>query len=137
MRDYSKLSDRELDAVVAERLMGWEWWASTGAVCPFSQLIRTKQDWPSRLGMVRVTSPRDGDDVLSDSDEYSTDRNAAAEVLAEIERRGIVEDFIANMYDEVLQLNCDTMKNDFRLLNATPRQLCLAALRAVGDSDAQ
>ena len=61
---------------------------------------------------------------------YSSDRNAAALVLAEIERRGIERQFTCRWF-EIAGMDTDKVMRIWDALTASPRDICRAALLAV------
>ena len=108
--DIDTLTGRELDAAVAEVVMGW---TSAGGV------------QYARRGETGFTI------VLP---EFSTDERYAAQVEAEIERRGWTYMYIYWLERDVSEMyEHDDMDNGdwFKIVNATPEQRCRAAYRAV------
>lgn len=112
--DLEKLTDRELDERVADRVMGWSvgtrnakqiiWW-SVGE--------RHADDWHP-----------------------SINHNDVAAVRAEIERLDEMESFIWNLRQLVkIDVFGKRFRKDWAALNASPRVQCYAALLAVGDND--
>src|SRR6185295_1545113 len=100
------LSDRELDAVVAEKVMEWK---RAKAEC------FPGEEWWSL-----------GDFITKRISEFqpSTDRNAAALVLEKIGELGLRQEFIEHLETEVGFLPWDLV------VEATPRQLMIAAVLA-------
>lgn len=106
--DYSKLTNEEIDRLIAERVMGWKknaagWWiAEIGE--PHHEC-----DWHP-----------------------STDHNDVALVRAEIERRRLQLAYIEALVKIVAPtadwLHPDSIGLPWAQLNATPRQQCEAAL---------
>jgi hypothetical protein len=115
--DIDALTDRELDALVAAKVMGWER-AEAGPAGLFSG-----DPWTGQDGMLRGLP------------EYSTDANRVREVEAEIERRGLELPYVDILVKIVLptaENYRDLMRMGvFALITATPEQRCRAAYRAV------
>lgn len=133
------LTGRQLDAAVAERVMGCS--------------VKSRSAWPDGKPLQRGVRAyklhdRDGnempphhsnvfgwgwgnseDEAWSTVPAYSTSHDAVAEVRAEIERRGLVDAFVGQLYTLVGVSPCTTLM--WRLLNASPEQQCRAALAAV------
>lgn len=111
------LSGRELDKVVALSLFGPVVWSTDGMFLLFAD----GQSW-------RGSVPH-----------YSTDHNAARLVLAEVERRDVscpfMRDLFRLLFGESEMGWIDTASIDWKqglgILNATPTQICQAALLAV------
>lgn len=111
----TELTGRELDAAVAEEVMGWvadtHWWSNG-------------KTW---LKCICAWDP-------------SWDLNIASEVESEIERRGL-NDLYAHYLME--QVGVDGHKPGYdesdlwKIRRATPEQVCLAALSAVRSQNAK
>src|SRR5690349_5132538 len=120
MTDYYKLTDRELDALVAERVMGWE----VGGFGDFRS-YRQQSGAATIVGLI----PR-----------FATNDNAARLVRNRIAELGLTKEYMVGIAQEVWPVG--TPASDFkgaddfafRMHNATPRQQCIAALRAVEGS---
>lgn len=119
--DYSKLSDREIDVLVAERVIG---------------------GWVEFRDYVR-TYPRHYDGKIHDSGRpswqcllyYSTDRNACHGALGKLsldDQNGVVFKLRSLLYGEGFQY----IALQRRLLLATPRQICECMLLALGKESA-
>ncbi len=111
MSDYEKLTDRELDAVIAEKVMGWSGVASRYA--PEEPTGRL----PGKLTYHLV--PR-----------YSTDDNAIRLVRDRIAELGqdAMESFMGALFDRT---NARMDMGWWAVIHATPRQQCVAALLAL------
>lgn len=117
MTYYEALSDRELDVLVAQRLLGWTlmekqgypkgiWLADTGAELPNGEF------WP---------------------EQYSRYDNAARLVRNRIAELGLAEEFIrelTNLMAGPLAHLYLKMLDIFMLLEMPPRAQCIAALKA-------
>ncbi len=68
--------------------------------------------------------------VLHGLPAYDLSHDACREVLREIERRGLIGQFEDALYDQIGESNWGT----WAILNASPKQKCLAALKAVRES---
>ncbi len=103
------LEGRELDAAVAEKVMG-----------------RTVRPSVSSVGFWEIESPVS----YFEGQHYSTDHNAARLVLAEIEKRGLDVTFVGVLEDIIWPepVGIDEVGVAWGLLNATPAQICRAAL---------
>ncbi len=111
MSDYEKLTNRELDAAVAERLMGWT-------------QIHPRDDFGDRVGTTGIPPNMAGFQYLK---HYSTDDNAARLVRDRIAELGLVVYFtecLDNIVGEVSNVPWAHMQS-------TPRQQCIAALMAL------
>lgn len=119
----SKLSeptDRELDAAVAEKVMGIAWDEKRCRVCGWPIVL---EDNPGPGCWVTNCSLRPPPDRRADEPAYySTDRNAAGLVLERIGELGLQRRFINILWHE---------KTVWELLTATPRQLCEVAFACV------
>lgn len=103
------MTDSELDALVAERIMGWKVFAGEpGQGRP-----------PSRLLSL----------VLEPIPPYTTDLNACHAMEAELERRGLVHEYIKALCDIT---RIDGRVSSWRLAHATARQRVVAGLKACG-----
>ena len=111
MTDVSKLSDRELDALIAAGPMGW-----TDVKWSFDQLEGIALDVVS--GIVKQM----------DVPKYSTDRNDASLVLQKI--RGS-DSFVVRLWNRYDLVYASTISEiGWAFLEATPRQLMEAAYLA-------
>lgn len=118
--DIDTLTGRELDAAVAVEVMGW--------VYDPSEAIVIGPHYAAPNGETHYICKA-----------YSTDANAAREVEAEIERRGLVDRYVKIMVDDIEPplglskhfVNGLTWIGLFKLITATPEQRCRAAYRAV------
>lgn len=109
--DYSKLSDRELDALVAERVMGLK--------------IKMFADEPHVVYDTAVC--KSAYTLLVDA--YSTDDNAARLVRDRIAELGLNYAFVCAL-DEITG-DPERKSPVFDLMQATPRQQAIAALQAL------
>ena len=120
------LQGRELDAAVAERVMGWR--------------VISEKDWLNWHYLVDVKDLVLGGDGLYLVDRASagcrttgnvfspsSDDNDARKVRAEIERRGLERQFLS----EMIAIVGYTEWTAWRSMNATPEQQCRAALKTV------
>jgi hypothetical protein len=113
---------READAVVALRII---------------DMAPMRDEYDNLLYWVGsgVPSGNMDDDEYQTVPYYTTCRNAAALVLAEVERRGRIEEFVDDLTDVV---GCSMFLPEWHheeawlFLNATPLQLSQAALLATG-----
>lgn len=105
---------RTLDALVAEKVMGW--------------IV----DWGKHgPGDYITTNPKDDEDEWRELPRYSTDLAATVAMEQEIARRGLQDAYT----DALLALKPEsdfTASDHWWLATAPPRARCLAALRAVG-----
>lgn len=76
---------RETDALIAEHVMGFQWWRSNFSGLRALFLEASKPDWFTELASGAEGLARDWDCGIP---KYSTDLNACHEMEAEIERRG-------------------------------------------------
>lgn len=107
MSDYEKLTDRELDAAVAEKVMGW---------------VEVKvAEYSHRL----VGRPNAQTHFLN-IEKYSTDDNAARLVRDRIAELGLTQQFI-----EVFLKQESHPPSMFNVMQQTPREQCIAALMAL------
>lgn len=115
----SELTDRELNAQIAEKVMGW---------APYPTI---HHDWGWQ--------PKDAAIVWSLQFMPSTDRNAAAQVLERIGEMGLDLKLVANLFTPATQGPYSKLALQGYIsaaLHATPRQICLAALKAVEERTA-
>lgn len=118
---------RELDALVAEKVMGWVWWHNTDA--DLTILVPSDQSWPDKWhfasGAGNCTKPAD-----HGAPHYSTDIADAWEVVERLRERGYylelrgwvqVNDFMACFIMPGGKEYCITD-------NTAPLALCRAAL---------
>lgn len=125
------MTDRELDAAVAEKVMG--------EPMPTLDPNIAEEKGPSRIGLWRLgtTGYEHGDDPIWEAPSYSTDHNAVAKVRERIaELKGIeIAMFLEELWGQ-MEENDPQLTGGYRrywaTLNATPRQQCKAALAAVG-----
>lgn len=119
--NYDTLSDRALDDLVAEKIMAWDLRQQVTGPLTCNKPIKW---WISEDGA--ATAPGDFTP--------STDDNAARLVRDRIAELGLRSSF-TNWLVDVTGDDFDPAVMDFRLLQATPRQQCVAALRALGGTD--
>lgn len=124
------MTDRELDALIAEKVMCLVWDEKRCRVCGWMMLAEGEVGChPDRCSMVweGPRPPR-----ADEPDFYSTDRNAAALVLERIGELGLQEDFLHFLHN----LPMKTWSATYAIclwerLTASPRQLMEAALACV------
>lgn len=126
----SNLANTELDAAVAEKIIGSTIIEATPGD-PVCYLEHWSGDVDATHGIfVSIgTTSRRGTRMGQHVPAYSTDHNACQLVRAVIESLGLRNEFMEHLQDLVdvwpsLSLN-------WRILNATPEQQCRAALKAV------
>jgi hypothetical protein len=79
---------REMDALVAEYVMGWRWWRIEHKHGPYYRLVsRREEERALNLGSLVHPLPDDGLDREVDADPYSTDIAAAWEVVEKMAER--------------------------------------------------
>ena len=109
----AELQGRALDAAVAERVMGW---------------TLDENYW------------QQPDECQLYVDDWSPcyDYGDVKQVRAEIERRGLVREFVLCLSQQVdsIEFGCNCWDCLWRILNATPEQQCRAALKAVEGANA-
>lgn len=112
------MTDRELDALVAEKVMGW------ARLQPGNDEI----GWKTGPGALD----------LSGLPEFSTDIAAAWEVVEEIRRRGLAPEIALLAYGKAWGVGFKSWRSNTTLTPANfvhasaPHAICLAALKAVG-----
>jgi len=113
------LQGRELDAAVAERVMG-----TATHVDSYGNLVY----WANK-----GRRPKDLDsDRYTVVPYYSLDWAAVTAIRAEIERRGLVWEFMVALNNLTAEKwEGMTVEIQWRAMNATPEQQCRAALAAV------
>ena|SRR5690349_23717213 len=111
MMDYDKLTDRELDALVAERVMGWE----VGGFGDFRS-YRQQSGAATIVGLI----PR-----------FATNDNAARLVRNRIAELGLTRKFMHELHRDSIE---PWWEQKFCLLQIPSRQQAIAALRAVEGS---
>ncbi len=127
---------RELDALVAEKVMGWSKRVSADhSNSPIKQL--------RAFGIIYAWKDSNGNDKGLDVPRYSTDIAAAWQVVERLrdqwteatEGMQLVDDFPRPFDDqtffEVLHRNADR-RWPWAMLYMTPASICIAALKAVG-----
>ena len=121
--EIMKLKGWELDIVIAEKAMRW----TCVMASDFSDDGYSFKLWTSPDGKSNNSVPS-----------YSTDRNAAALVLAEIERRGKIKLFCDALWDmRGMDAALSVRDEMWVTITASPRDICRAALLAVhSDGDA-
>lgn len=114
MTHWQAMTPRDRDALVAEHVMG-------ETVDPSSRA------WQ--------------DGYLNEGTYYTTDHAAARDVEDEIERRGLKQEYLRALIDDVAPIMFQDAYENFRddaydglwaFTRATPEQRCKAALRAIG-----
>ena len=136
----ANLTGRQLDAAVAERVMGCSVksraaWPDgkplTHGVLAYKLHDRDGNEMPphhsSVFGWGWGTSE---DEAWSMVPSYSTSCDAVATVRAEIERRGLQNHF-CSILDDMTNDDPGMLIDAWAFLNATPEQQCRAALKAV------
>lgn len=114
MTDYTKLTDAEINAAVAVEVMGW----------------RMERDDPFTLWR-----RPDGGYVDHPCFRPAADHNDAARMRAEIARQGLEKKFALIMWRKLKPLldSCHRPM-DWLMLDASPREQCIAALQVVEGS---
>lgn len=124
----SELTDRELDAAVAEKVMGIAWDEKRCRVCGWPIV---PEDNPGPGCWVTNCSLRPPPDRRADEPAYySTDRNAAGLVLERIGKLGLAEKLVNAISPSLPKTNSYPMQIWVHM-TATPRQLMMAALACV------
>ena len=111
---------READAVVALHIM---------------DMAPMRDEYDNLLYWVGsgVPSGNMDDDEYQTVPYYTTCRNAAALVLAEVERQGFWWELIEVLREQAAGGKCIAAQTEcWRILNATPLAICQAALLAIG-----
>lgn len=109
----------ELNALVAECVMGWERMVSDEHM-PRSLRWRVPWDVEGEEVQALTVFP------------FSTDANRAREVEAEIARRGLSQQYVSHLVNLThLPMMEGSRLDMFKLITATPVQRCRAAYRAV------
>jgi len=152
MMDIDEMNaGRELDALVAERVMGWARSGGNDHTSP-AHKVRTiiedgerweeaYLDYDSKGPHDRLTDPEGHDIYLCGCREregllpyYSTDIETAWEVAAEMGRRGLwltlQSDWHFGQFNAVLRRGKDYVAQS-DMVDTAPLAICLAALRAV------
>ena len=106
--DYSKLSNRELDAAIAERVMGWKLEATMWQIGP-------------------------ADSIFLEHWNPSTDDNAARMVSARIAELGLADDFLQILRVELIRGGKAAL-TAMSFMQATARQQAIAALETLDTS---
>lgn len=112
------LTDRELDAAIAEKVMGQEI-----CVCENMKRITTSTFFNPQTGRCNTC-------VKKAPISFSTDRNTAALVLERIRELGLTEKLVNTLSPTLPRTNSYLMQVWTHMV-ATPRQLMEAALAAV------
>lgn len=108
-----ELTDREIDSLIAEKVMGWE-------------LGATSMPHDPRYYWSNVKGPNSG--MTRSVPKFSDDRNAAALVLERIAELGLVHPF---MHRLIPTKTTSYAEQIFAHMQMSPRQLCEAVLKAV------
>lgn len=135
---------RELDALVAEKVMGWQWWRMVAA--PDKRFLQPPERLPVTSGPSAM-EPADGTETVIGQAyvaEFSTSIAAAWTVVEAFTSKGKHwllgtadydgQCYIANHDSECLM--CEGWPDDADFISVAastmPEAICLAALRAVG-----
>lgn len=127
MSDYSKLSDRELDALVAEKVMGWKK-APNGAWMSYEKDAFGNGGWKSHATWKANAS------VSAVRFTPSTDIAAAWQVVEKMKERQwnfTIADLVKNKWRAEFG-GSRKHKQTWEDADTAPRAICLAALKAVG-----
>lgn len=119
----AELSDRELDALVAEKIMG-----EAKCKCEHQKRISTYAFYDSQTGNCKTCG-------LQVPKAFSTDRNAAYQVLERIAEKGLKDkhlDCLWLIVNPGIDPDNRTWGQVSKLMTATPRQICEAAIAACG-----
>lgn len=107
---------RELDALIAEKVMGWR-------MLPDNEHFKTSQGWGPE-GQSLAHCPR-----------YSTDIAAAWEVVSKIKKAHWNFVLTCHHGEWTVKLNHQTEGDDISEAESAPYAICLAALKAVETRD--
>ena len=133
------MDNRELDALVAEKVMGWEWWIHIESDARF---IALGGGWVSHLHPKKASGKEPVDwDVINracDLPRYSTDISAAWQVVENVERRFAAVQVIWE--GPIYGARCIIRDEDGgaysteadKRAKTVPLAICLAALKALG-----
>src|SRR6185369_7719806 len=140
MSESSSSDLRALDARLAE-FMGWEW--KRGGHYDVSSIPADRQihllpkdesiaEQPSGefMGLTDEWPPVDGRIIWNHMPEYSTSLEAFAEVLSELDRRGLGEQYVMALREAAGTsgpIPRTWASESWQLLRATPEQCCRAA----------
>lgn len=124
MTDYSKLTNSEIDRMVAERIMGWV------TLIPANSNV--------------LLCWKDGDPEVDDANlvnawHPATNHTDAALMLAEIERKGLTVEYLEALsfiLHGPISSEEDHGPTLWQIVTATPRRKCEAALKVVEESHA-
>lgn len=146
MTDYDKLFDRDIDVFVATGLMDWRWIKlrslSRPILMPKSGVVGSSWgafiDGYADKNTIPVTTPEEFPDNPPKSlPYYSTDDNAARLVRDRIAELGLIAEYRGYLATLIWPANTPASQFKgpdefaFSFEQATPRQQCVAALRAV------
>lgn len=135
LNELAGMTERQIDAAVAEKVMGWRW--VNGTSIPYS-VFMSPEDQAKSGGRV-VDEPTDSAGIgLEHVLYYSTNISRAFEVEAEIERRGrtVMLDYCDALMHQCGVGSFSLGENLFKLIHASPLARCRAALAAVkGEGD--
>lgn len=107
--DYTQLTDRELDALIAEKVMGW----------------RRTTHWSGSTPISCLVHPTDGSVLPDDFPHYSTNIGAAWQVIALCQSYKVGNPSNEGNTFASLQIKG---RSAFMLAPTAPRAICLAAL---------
>ncbi len=141
-KPYGALSDREVDALIAERVCGWTWWAFVGAAymvpdwnltaMRIAQAWSSFKPWTSEEKEIDPTSLQSGTRGIHAPPHYSTSLDHAFEALRKSGFRWIVTQDEAIVH----QLNDDAPR--VRIVpGKEARAICEALLMATEASRAE
>ncbi len=147
---YTEQQLRHIDALIAEQFFGWAWATARGTgTCvlmpPLMYQDKTESQviWkPGKTTRINFITGRYFDSFhFPEFEHYTTDHNACAELRKRLREMGKHESFA----DRVEMSVCDglieydrnggadvDMNEMFKLIDSSPLQQCIAALRAVG-----
>jgi len=145
MTDYSKLSDAELSALVAEKLMEWEWWSFVGTSYLIPDYLATrfvgrpglgwKQEELSETAILSEHFPGDYEHVKQPA--FASDIDAAMQVLEAMRTRSFTIWLNASVDIWQIAFFCSQIRiageGITTTLHGLPRAICEAALNALED----
>ena len=135
--DIDKLeAGRELDALIAEKVMGWKWFldaANLGSGPQYRYLDEPKQWWnPPRLewdGVSKIAIAHRPTEYQPP--EYSSDIAAAWEVVEKLREMGFPVHIQCGQYHYGVVGYRDVLKDEWVWAKSAPLAICRAALKAL------
>jgi len=126
---------RELDAEVAQKVMGWVWWVHAGerSMHPGQRFLAL--DDGSGWVTSTISRPAKGDEPIHGNDSvphYSTDISAAWEVVEHLRKDGWIVHIIASECVSECMLECGPgVRGRFSSVDKSiPESICRASLKA-------